>query len=129
MKILLVEDNEGDIFLTLEALKDSTISYGIHIVKDGEQALQFLRKEGQFKEAETPNLIFLDLNLPKIDGMEVLTEIKRDLILKTIPVVMLSTSNSEKDVTASYRNHAYCYITKPVDVQILEEVVQKIKNA
>src|SRR5258706_1589818 len=107
--ILLVEDNEGDIVLTLEALKEAKISNGIYVVKDGEEALQYLRKEGRFEKAETPDLVLLDINLPRLDGKEVLAEIKKDPKLMVIPVVMLTTSDSEKDIMESYHNHANCY--------------------
>jgi CheY-like chemotaxis protein len=128
VKILLVEDNEGDIVLTLEALKEAKVSNNINVVKDGEEALQYLRKEGRFEKAWTPDLILLDINLPRLDGKEVLAEIKKDTILMVIPVVMLTTSDSEKDIMESYHNHANCFITKPVDFQKFMEVVHIIKN-
>ena len=126
--ILLVEDNEGDIVLTLEALKEAKVSNGINVVRDGEEALQYLKKTGSFTEAKTPDLILLDINLPKIDGKEVLAEIKKDEVLKIIPVVMLTTSDSEKDIIESYNNYANCYITKPVDFQKFIEVIHTIKD-
>ena len=110
IKILLVEDNDGD------------------VVKDGEKALQYLNKENEFANAETPDLILLDINLPKIDGKEVLARIKKDDVLKVIPVVMLTTSDSERDIRDSYQSHANCYITKPVDFQKFMDVVQTVKN-
>lgn len=128
VKILLVEDNEGDIVLTTQALKRARLSNGINIARDGEEALKFLRKEKEFKNAGTPDLILLDINLPKIDGIEVLKEIKNDKNLKSIPVVMLTTSDSEIDIVKSYYNHANCYITKPVDFKNFMEVVQMIKD-
>ncbi len=128
VKILLVEDNEGDIVLTLKALTDAKISNGVNVVKDGEAALQYLKKEGQYKDAETPDLILLDINLPKIDGIEVLAAIKNDEALKVIPVIMLSTSNSEKDILRSYQHHANCYIIKPMDLIKFIEAIQEIKN-
>ncbi len=128
IKILLVEDNEGDVVLTLQALKKANVTNGINIAMDGEEAMQFLRKEGKFVHAETPDLVLLDINLPKVDGMEVLAEIKNDDILKSIPVVMLTTSDSENDIVRSYNNHANCYITKPVDFAKFIEVVQAIKD-
>ena len=128
VNILLVEDNEGDIVLTLEALKEAKFTNGIYVVKDGEEALQYLRKEGRFEKAETPDLVLLDINLPRLDGKEVLAEIKKDPKLMVIPVVMLTTSDSEKDIMESYHNHANCYITKPVDFQKFMEVVYVIKN-
>lgn len=126
--ILLIEDNEGDIVLTIEALKEARISNSIDVVRDGEQALQFLNKEGQYRNVSTPDLILLDINLPKIDGKEVLAQIKNSEPLKVIPVVMLTTSDSEKDIFESYHNHANCYITKPVGFQSFIEVIHTIKE-
>ncbi len=128
VRILLIEDNEGDILLTLEALKAARIHNVVDVLKDGEKAMQFLRKEGEFKEAVTPDLILLDINLPKLDGIEVLANIKNDEILKIIPVVMLTTSDSEKDIMASYSNHVNCYITKPVGFQSFIEVICTLKE-
>ncbi|WP_121357207.1 response regulator [Flavisolibacter nicotianae] len=128
VRILLVEDNEGDIVLTMEALKEAKIRNEIDVVKDGEAALQFLRKAGVYKEASTPDLIFLDINLPKIDGMEILSIIKNDEQLKVIPVIMLTTSDAERDIMKSYYNHANCYITKPVDLDKFMSIIQTIKN-
>lgn len=128
IKILLVEDNEGDIVLTMQALKKANVTNGVNVARDGDEALKYLKKEREFKSAETPDLILLDINLPKVDGMEVLAEIKSDEKLKTIPVVMLTTSDSENDIIRSYNNHANCYITKPVDFAKFMEVVQMIKD-
>jgi CheY-like chemotaxis protein len=128
IKILMVEDNQGDILLTLEALKEAKINNHIDVVKDGEAAIQYLKKEGEYKDVETPDLILLDINLPKMNGLEVLEELKRDDSLKVIPVVILTTSDSEKDVFESYQKHANCYITKPVNFANFMEVVQKIKD-
>ena len=128
IKILLVEDNEGDIVLTIQALKKANVANGFSVVRDGDEALKYLRKIGEFENAVTPDLILLDINLPKIDGMEVLAEIKKDENLKIIPVVMLTTSDSENDIVKSYNNHANCYITKPVDFNKFMEVVQMIKD-
>jgi len=128
VRILLVEDNEGDILLTLEALKEARINNSVDVMQDGERALQFLKKEGEFSGAQTPGLILLDINLPKIDGIEVLAHIKNDDYLKVVPVVMLTTSNSEKDIMASYSNHANCFITKPVGFQNFMEVIYTIKE-
>lgn len=128
IKILLVEDNEGDVVLTMQALKKANVTNGINVAMDGEEAMRYLRKEGRFENAETPDLILLDINLPKIDGMEVLAEIKNDENLKSIPVVMLTTSDSENDIVRSYNNHANCYITKPVDFKKFIEVIQAIKD-
>lgn len=126
--ILLVEDNEGDILLTLEAMKQARISNKIDIVKDGEKALKYLLKEGEFKDARTPDIILMDINLPKIDGLEVLNHIKNDDKLKVIPVVMLTTSDSEKDILKSYQNHANCYITKPVNFENFMKVIQTLED-
>lgn len=126
--ILLVEDNEGDIVLTKEALTTGKIRNRISVARDGEEALHFLRKQGDFTNAEKPDLILLDINLPKIDGIEVLMEIKNDPDFKSIPVVMLTTSSSEKDVTAAYKNHANCYITKPVDLDKFLQIVTAIED-
>ena len=126
--ILLVEDNEGDIILTMEALKAGKIRNIISIARDGEQAIQFLNKEGAYTGAERPDLILLDINLPRIDGKEVLIYIKSNPQLRSIPVVMLTTSTAEKDVIDSYKNYANCYIAKPVNLDKFFEVVQKIEN-
>lgn len=128
VRILLVEDNEGDIVLTLEALTQARIINAVDVVRDGEQALQFLRKEEPYTETHTPDIIFLDINLPKIDGTEVLSIIKNDEQLKVIPVIMLTTSDAENDIMSSYCNHANCYITKPVDIEKFMEVIQMVKN-
>jgi len=128
VQILLVEDNEGDIVLTLEALRAAKVVNGVHVVKDGEAALQYLRKEDIYKNMETPDLILLDINLPKVNGLEVLTEIKNDVDLTVITVVMLTTSDSEKDILESYQHHANCYITKPADFEKFMQVVHMIKN-
>lgn len=128
INILLIEDNEGDIVLTLEALKEARISNTVNVVRDGEEAMQYLHKEGAYINATTPSLILLDINLPKIDGKEVLSNIKNDETLKIIPVVMLTTSDSEKDVFEAYYHHANCYITKPVGFQSFMEVIHTIKE-
>lgn len=126
--ILLIEDNEGDIVLTIEALKEARLNNTIDVMRDGEKAMQFLRKEGEFSNAATPDLILLDINLPKIDGKEVLSNIKNDDRLKVIPVIMLTTSDSEKDIFDSYHSHANCYITKPLGFQRFIEVINTIKE-
>lgn len=128
VRILLIEDNEGDILLTLEALREARINNGIDVMKDGEKALRFLKKEGEFESAATPGLILLDINLPKVDGIELLGYIKNDEKLKVIPVVMLTTSNAEKDIMASYANHANCFITKPVGFQNFMDVIYTIRE-
>ena len=126
--ILLVEDNESDILLTLEALKQAKISNAIDVVRDGDKALKYLLKEDEFKDVETPGLILLDINLPKVDGIEVLNHIKNDEKLMVIPVVMLTTSDSEKDILKAYQHHANCYITKPVSFSKFMQVIQTIKD-
>jgi CheY-like chemotaxis protein len=128
INILLVEDNEGDIVLTVEALNEAKINNTVIVLRDGEEALKYLMKEEPYQNAETPNLIFLDINLPKIDGKEVLAKIKNHDLLKVIPVVILTTSDSEKDILDSYTNHANCYITKPVDFKKFMEVIHRIKD-
>lgn len=128
IKILLVEDNEGDIVLTLEALSQAKVKDTVDVVKDGEAALKYLHRQDQYAGAATPDLILLDINLPKIDGKEVLAGIKNDPLLKFIPVIMLTTSDAEKDILESYRKHANCYITKPVDFIKFMDVVLQIKD-
>lgn len=126
--ILLVEDNEGDILLTREALDEGKLLNRLSVVRDGAEAIDFLRKRGKHTEADTPDLMMLDVNLPKMNGHEVLHEIKNDDELKHIPVVMLTTSSSERDIVAAYDNHANCYITKPVDVTEFLQVVSGIEH-
>lgn len=126
--ILLVEDNPADVRLTTETLKDEKIFSNLHVVTDGEEALQFLRKEGKYKKAVRPDLILLDLNLPKVDGREVLKEIKNDDGLKAIPVVVLTVSKAESDIMKSYNLHANCYITKPVDLGQFAKVAQAVQE-
>lgn len=128
VKILLVEDNPGDIRLTQEALKDSSLVIDLSVVTDGVQAIKFLKKEDEFADVELPDIILLDLNLPKKDGREVLAEIKTHDELKRIPVVVLTTSNAEKDINKSYELHANSYINKPVDLEHFFEVVKTIEN-
>ena len=128
IKILLIEDNPGDIRLTKEALKDGKIKNEIRIITDGEEALLFLKKEGQYQNEETPDVILLDLNLPKKDGREVLLEIKSDPNFKTIPVIILTISSDERDILKSYSHYANCYITKPIDFNEFINVVKTIEN-
>jgi two-component system, chemotaxis family, response regulator Rcp1 len=128
IQILLVEDNEGDIILAMEALTSGKIANRISVVRDGQQALDYLNRQNGFEKAITPDLILLDINLPKMDGKEVLTIIKQDERLRVIPVVMLTTSSSENDVLDAYYNHANCYITKPVDLEKFLGIVHKIEN-
>jgi chemotaxis family two-component system response regulator Rcp1 len=126
--ILLVEDNPGDVRLTIEALKEDKLQNNLHVVKDGIEALTFLRQEGEYADAPRPDLILLDLNLPKKDGREVLEEIKADERLKRIPVVILTTSQAEEDILKTYGLHANCYITKPVDLEQFVRVVRSIEE-
>ena len=126
--ILLVDDNEGDILLTREALDDARIINKISIAYDGVEAISFLKKHPPYRGTETPDLILLDINLPKMDGTEVLSIIKNDPELKRIPVIMLTTSSAEKDILASHDNHANCYITKPVDLDRFMDVVRTIED-
>lgn len=126
--ILLVEDNPGDVRLTQEALKDGKMHNDMHVAEDGVEAMSFLRREGKYANAPRPDLILLDLNMPKKDGREVLAEIKADKILKGIPVVVLTTSRSEQDILKAYDLHANCYITKPVDLGCFIAVVKSIEN-
>lgn len=126
--ILLIEDNEGDVVLTLEALKESKVINNIKVVRDGLEALHFLKKEGSYAQEETPDLILLDINLPKVDGKEVLSFIKNDDQLKTIPVVMLTTSTAQKDIQDAYKGFANCYISKPVDLDKFMEIVRSIED-
>jgi two-component system, chemotaxis family, response regulator Rcp1 len=125
--ILLVDDNEGDILLTREALEEARIINKISIAYDGIEAIRFLKSLPSFGTS-MPDLILLDINLPKMDGTEVLAIIKSDPDLKRIPVIMLTTSSSEKDILASYDNYANCYITKPVDLQRFMDVVRTIED-
>jgi CheY-like chemotaxis protein len=126
--ILLVEDNEGDILLTREALKSGKITNELHVVKDGFEAIQYLNKDGKYTVEPTPDLVLLDINLPKMNGQEVLSSMKVNEKLKHIPVIMLTTSSSETDILMSYRNHANCYISKPHDVTDYHEIVESIEN-
>jgi chemotaxis family two-component system response regulator Rcp1 len=126
VEILLVEDNPGDVRLTIEALKESKIINNLYSVENGIDALHFLRKEGEFKDAVHPDLILLDLNLPLKDGREVLAEIKEDKNLTRIPVVILTTSSANEDIIKTYQLHANCFITKPVNIDQFIKVVKSI---
>src|SRR5690242_1445253 len=128
VEILMVEDNPGDVRLTQEALKEGRLWNHLSVAKDGMEALEYLRREGRFQNATHPDLILLDLNLPKKDGREVLAEIKADDRLRLIPVVVLTTSRSEEDILKSYKLHANCYITKPVDFPQFASVVRSIED-
>lgn len=128
IEILMVEDNPGDVRLTVEALKEGKIRNNFHTVEDGVEAIAFLRRQGQYADVPRPDLILLDLNLPKKNGREVLAEIKEDPELRRIPVVILTVSQAEQDILKSYNLYANCYITKPVDLDQFLEVVKSIEN-
>ncbi|MHB9072790.1 MAG: response regulator [Desulfobaccales bacterium] len=124
----MVEDNPGDVRLTVEALKEGKVRNNFRTVEDGVEAMAFLRRQGPYADAPRPDLILLDLNLPKKNGREVLAEIKEDPELRRIPVVILTVSQAEQDIVKSYNLHANCYITKPVDLDQFLEVVKSIEN-
>jgi CheY-like chemotaxis protein len=126
--VLLVEDDPGDVLMTQEAFADHKVHNRLHVVSDGVEAMAFLRKEGDHADAPSPDLILLDLNLPKMDGREVLAAIKEDPELHSIPVVILTTSEAEEDVLRSYSLHANAYVTKPVDFERFIEVVKRIDD-
>jgi len=128
VEILLVEDSPSDTDLTVEALREARIRNHLTIAEDGVQALEMLRRQGKYAGAPRPDLIMLDLNLPRKDGREVLAEIKADDSLKTIPVVVLTTSRAEQDVLQAYKHHANCYVTKPVDFEQFLNVVRSIES-
>jgi len=128
IEILLVEDNAADVRLTREALKDAKILNILHVARDGEEAMEFLCRKGKHADAPRPDLVLLDLNLPRKDGREVLAEIKANEDLKRIPVVILTTSKSEEDVLKAYNLHANCYVTKPLDLDQFIRVVQAIED-
>jgi chemotaxis family two-component system response regulator Rcp1 len=126
ISILLVEDNAGDVRLTQEALKEGRVANTLHVVIDGVEALQFLRREGKYSNAPRPDLILLDLNLPRLDGRQVLSEVKKDPELKRIPIVVLTTSKAEEDVLETYDLYANCYIAKPVEFDKFVGVIKMI---
>lgn len=128
VEVLLVEDNPGDVRLTKEALKEGRILNNVAVVGDGMEALSFLQRQGKYADVIQPDLILLDLNLPKKDGREVLAEIKADPNLRRIPVVVLTTSSSEEDIVKTYDLHANCYVTKPVDLEQFMRVVKSIED-
>jgi chemotaxis family two-component system response regulator Rcp1 len=128
VEILLVEDNPADIRLIMEVFKDFTIQNEIHVVRDGITAMNFLYKKGEYKNAPKPDLVLLDLNLPRKDGREVLVEIKENEDLKSIPVVILTTSSAKEDIIKTYSNYANCYITKPVDFDQFLRVINSIED-
>jgi len=128
IEVLLVEDNVGDVRLTREALRDAKVRNNLHVVPDGVEAMAFLRRQGQYAGVSRPDLVLLDLNLPKKGGLEVLEEIKTDAALQHIPVVILTTSQAEQDIVQSYRRRANAYVTKPVDLEQFLKVVGSIEQ-
>jgi CheY-like chemotaxis protein len=128
IEVLLVEDNPGDVRLTREALKEGKVHNNLHVAPDGVEALAFLRREGRYADAVRPDLILLDLNLPRKGGREVLEEIKNDRALRHIPVVILTSSQAEQDIARAYDLHANCYISKPVDLDQFITVVRSIED-
>jgi CheY-like chemotaxis protein len=128
VELLLVEDNPGDVELTRESLDEAKVRNRLSVVSDGVEALAFLRREGAYRDAPRPDLVLLDLNLPRMDGREVLAEIKADPVLRTIPTVVLTTSEAERDILAAYRLHANAYIVKPVDLDQFLGVVRSIEG-
>jgi len=127
-RILLVEDNEGDIVLTLEAFEECKVKTEISVAKNGQEALDFLFKRGAFTEAKKPDLILLDINIPIFNGHEVLRQIKDDPNLKKIPVIMLTTSSSQKDIDKAYENHSNSYVKKPLDIEEFLSTILKIEE-
>jgi chemotaxis family two-component system response regulator Rcp1 len=128
LDVLLVEDNPGDVRLTLETFRDANKSVRLHLVADGVEAMAFLRRQGAYVLAPRPVLILLDLNLPRMDGREVLAEVKGDIDLKTIAIVILTTSDTESDITRSYQLQANCYLTKPVRLEEFESLVRSVND-
>jgi two-component system, chemotaxis family, response regulator Rcp1 len=128
VQILLVEDNPGDVRLTQEALKEAKFRNTVHVVGDGIEALAYLRQQGKYSAATRPHLVMLDLNMPRMDGREVLEAIKKDPDLRRIPVVVLTSSEAETDIARAYELHANCYVTKPVDIDHFLQVVKSIEE-
>lgn len=128
LQLLLIEDSPGDVRLTQEAFREANSHIRLHVVPDGVEAMAFLRRDGTHVDAPSPDLILLDLNLPKMDGREVLVQIKKDEELKAIPIVILTTSDAEADIVTSYRLHANCYLTKPVQLKAFEDLVKSIND-
>jgi len=126
--VLMVEDDDGDILMTKEAFEYYKVQNRLHVVTDGEQALQFLRRQGPYADAPRPGLILLDVNLPRVSGLEVLAELKSDPELLVIPVIMLTTSRAEEDIIRSYSLHANAFVTKPVDFEHFMEAIRQIDN-
>ncbi|TDC29154.1 response regulator [Micromonospora sp. KC213] len=126
VRILVVDDDPGDVLMIEEALVDSEIEKVIDVVSDGQEAMEFLRREGRHAEAQRPDVILLDLNMPRMDGRQVLGEVKRDEDLRTIPIVVLTTSNADNDIVGSYTLQANAYVTKPIDLDDFNDVVRRI---
>ncbi|HEY9183739.1 MAG TPA: response regulator [Salegentibacter sp.] len=126
--ILLVEDNEGDILLTTEALEEGGMMSKLSVARDGQEALDFLNKKGEFRNSELPDLILLDINLPRKNGHEVLKYVKTHPVFRSIPVIMLTTSSSQKDIDESYKNYANCYITKPIELSDFIDAIGQIED-
>jgi CheY-like chemotaxis protein len=128
LEVLLVEDNPGDVRLIVETLKEGRREYNITVVKDGEEALSYLKKQGQFAATKRPDIILLDLKLPKKSGLEVLKEAKSSEDLKAIPIIVLTSSSAEDDMANAYKNYANCYITKPIDLDKFVVTIQSIED-
>jgi CheY-like chemotaxis protein len=128
IELLIVEDDPGDVLLTREALADSSIPHNLRVVEDGEAAIAYLRQTGVHKDALRPDLVFLDLNLPRLDGREVLAQVKTDPALATIPIIVFTTSGAQEDVVRSYELHVNAYVTKPVDLDNFTRVVRQVDN-
>lgn len=128
INILLIEDNEGDIMLTVEALREFSIPNTVTVIKDGWEALQYIENRDLYHDGEDPDFILLDVNLPKLNGQEVLQRVKNNAEKKHIPILILTTSSSQKDILESYQNYANCFITKPVDIQDFTRVLSSIEN-
>lgn len=127
-EILLVEDNPGDVFLTQEAFREGRLAHRLSVVEDGEEALRFLRREGKHRDAPQPDLILMDLNLPKKDGRELLGEVKTDPELRQIPVIVLTTSGAEQDIARAYKLHANCYLTKPIQMDEFLRTIRSVED-
>lgn len=128
IQILLIEDNAGDVRLTLEALRGAKVANELHVVRDGEEAIEFLRRQGRYADACRPDIVLLDLNLPRMDGREVLAEIKSDADLATIPIIVLTSSAAEEDILHAYALHANCFISKPVDFTEFISAVRSLEG-
>lgn len=126
--ILLVEDNEGDILLTLDAFEESKLDTKVSIARNGQEALDFLRKKGEFQNVQRPDLVLLDINIPILNGLEVLEDIKKDESLKKIPVIMLTTSSNQKDIESAYKNYCNSYVKKPLEMEDFMEAILKIEE-